>query len=321
MLRLLIKYDLNVNARSSRGYNYLDYAITRAMEQPGLIDFMGIAKILLDLGLPVNSSDNLLGESTFFRAMNLKNTELISLLIKNGADVTAKFESHGLNALHYASTKKDVTIVDIIEDIILSNGAEIDSKCDEGRTALHHACLSRSDKTISFLIQKGASVGLEDEEGKTPFSLLEPEEYSEEYEESDVPCITAMIKEIAKVQFLNDLTVSKKDMDSIQNHLVLHETFQNCTAELNKMSSKTVKKLANLTKNEEFVSKFEENLSTFTCYQNDLREILENAIVVRDELLVVESRLNTVFHGHFPDTVIAKLANNLTADDLQQLEA
>lgn len=68
-------------------------------------------------------------------------------------------------------------------------------------------------------------------------------------------------------------------------------------------------------KNEEFVKKFEQNLS-FSYYGNELRRHFDEAILVRDKSLVVESSLNFTFGNFFPKLVLNKLAENLTVEDL-----
>lgn len=52
--------------------------------------------------------------------------------------------------------------------------------------------------------------------------------------------------------------------------------------------SKNIKKLANLTKNEEFLAKFEANLDSFSCYKSDLQEIMAEAVQLKNQLDAVE---------------------------------
>lgn len=54
----------------------------------------------------------------------------------------------------------------------------------------------------------------------------------------------------------------------------------------------------------------------FSYYQDDLRKIFDEAIIVRDESAIINSRLNSIFHRYFPKILITKLAANLTPEDL-----
>lgn len=82
--------------------------------------------------------------------------------------------------------------------------------------------------------------------------------------------------------------------------------------------SKNIRKVANLTKNEEFVAKFEENMDEFTYYQKDLSKILEEAKEVKNRSEVIYSQLYSIFHRSFPDVVIRKLADDPNLKNLQE---
>lgn len=83
-----------------------------------------------------------------------------------------------------------------------------------------------------------------------------------------------------------------------------------------KITSNNFRKLANLTNNEEFVKKFEEGLSSFANYKDDLQKIFNEAIQARDEALEVFSRLCSLLGDLFPKLVLRKLTCNLTIKNL-----
>lgn len=305
------------------GRNYLHMTIAHAVHNPDSdIDIVGIAKIFLNHGVQVNDMDNS-RQSVLYYAFVLKNIELIRLLVERGADVNNK-NMNGDFPL-YLAAKNDYE--ELLEFLIL-NGAEINANNNNGWTALHMACCKRSEKTIKLLLQSGAEITIENTGGKTPFMLM----YPQEYHENDVPCIKLLVKEIAKRMFFNHPSVSTKDINTIQAHPIMEEFFQICTKELSQMAStkfyppysyccvlkmwRKINKLANLTKNEEFVASFEKNLLKFGHYKNELEEILNKAVTARDNSLIVESSLKSMFGNCFPDVIIRKLADNLVIKDL-----
>lgn len=331
LLRLFIKSGLKVANKIIEGGDYLQtiLIIVRLLaqdniDQSKIIDLVGIARVLLDYGVPVDSFDKASGVSTLVYAVYTQNIELISLLIGRGASVTQRCDFHGFFPL-YAGTQTDN--LDLIY-FLWSKGADLNAKTDFGSTALHATCGSRQENAIKFLIQKGADITVENQMGVTPFALLEPQDY----EESDIPCINIMIREIAKLKFFDNSAVNKNDMDLIRSNPVLEKYFQSCIEELDQMSSlkfyasfsmcsvlrmsKNIKKLANLSKNEELVAKFYSNLNKFSYYENDLLRIMKEAIQVRDESITVESRLEILFADFFPRIIVRKLADNLSPKDL-----
>lgn len=80
--------------------------------------------------------------------------------------------------------------------------------------------------------------------------------------------------------------------------------------------SKNVKKLAHLTKNEEFINNFRAKLGTISMYKDDLMNLLEEAVTVRNKLDDLGSKLNFIFGDYFPDIILRNLADDLTPQDL-----
>lgn len=326
VLKLLIKYGLEIEMRENFSEaDCIQYIFLRAVKYD--IDIIGITKILIDSGVSVHNLERH-GISTFMLATDLDNLELLSLLIERGADIKSEDHSNGVIPLSYVVNKSEA-----MTDFLLSHGVDINERGEFGQTALHMVCLKQKntsgrEQAIKLLIRKGALISAEDFEGATPFSLLDPEDY----EESNVLSINTMVQEMAKIKFLNNQTVSKKDMDLVDSHPAVRELFETCSKELLKMSTtkfytsysyffmfkiiKVNKKLVELTKNEEFVSKFEASLHMFTYYGNDLRSIFDEVVKVRDQSLIVEHRLYSIFGDYLPDIVIRKLTANLTPENL-----
>lgn len=51
--------------------------------------------------------------------------------------------------------------------------------------------------------------------------------------------------------------------------------------------STNLKCLGNLTRNTEFISQFEKHLKKFSLYKKDLRKIIDEAMHVRDDLVIL----------------------------------
>ena len=83
---------------------------------------------------------------------------LVELLLKYGADVTAKTNS-GCNALYYAVIDGDIEIVQLIWNTYGANTTNIvdTSDCDD-YTLLHHASEYGNTAVVKMLIEAGADV-------------------------------------------------------------------------------------------------------------------------------------------------------------------
>lgn len=207
-------------------------------------------------------------------------------------------------------------------DILFSAGAEINSKNKiTGFTALHIACLYHNRLMIDYLVCKGADITVEDTCGNTPLSLLNPK--SAHYGE----CCAMMIREISKL-FYEKRSIAKKDMEIIKSKSKIQKYFNKCCFELKqefyasyslysvlKMSN-NIKKLANLLMNEDFVEHFQKNMTKFCYYEDDLQVILGKAMKARDNILIIESKINTLFGNVFPSVVKENFIKYLTFEDL-----
>lgn len=317
LLQVLINHGLDLTVRNEAGYDYIQFIISKAANKPERVDYLKIVKILIDCGVPVDRSNHH-GMSSLYMAMNLQSPKLVSMLVKKGADVNFRYvEAGGFFPLYVAACKSNLKLV----ELLLTSGADVNAKLYDGHTALHQACHQRNEGIISLLLRKGACV----KGDPTPFSYLKPEIY----QESDISCINVMVKELAKRRFISEDSVSEKDMDLVKGNPVVQQLFQNRTRELERMSKikfyashsylsvmSSVKRLAKLAKNPEFVQRFKQRLNEFPYYKKDLRKILEEAVKVRDKLVVVEQRLRCAFGDFLPDVVRRKLAESLAVDDL-----
>lgn len=77
-----------------------------------------------------------------------------------------------------------------------------------------------------------------------------------------------------------------------------------------------LKKLANLTKNEELVSMFDENFPKFPYYATDLQKVWKKANKLSNEFEVFCSKLYDVFDDLFPDIAVRKPTNHFSLENL-----
>ncbi len=87
-----------------------------------------------------------------------------ALVAKNPALVNDRDHQFGDTPLHDAviGNYKDIVV------FLLSKGADINSKDDNGATSLHKAALNNRTEMTAFLISKGANVKYRDMDGNTP---------------------------------------------------------------------------------------------------------------------------------------------------------
>ena len=89
-------------------------------------------------------------------------TEIVTLLIQNGADIIGKNKIYGLTPLLYAAFAG----YDESVELLIKNGANICVRDSSENTPLH---LASNSKTAEILIQNGASMVAKDHYEFTPF--------------------------------------------------------------------------------------------------------------------------------------------------------
>lgn len=323
LLMLLLKYGLDTKFHNLEGQNILTIFISYFVIDEDH-DVVEIAEILIKSGISVNEIDNE-GWTPFSYAIFRENISLVSFLIERGALINYNCEmmqaskKYPLIAAAF-SNKKDLM------HLLLLNGADVNIKTLDGWTALHEACRTCGVQSIRYLIDNSADINAEDEDGETPFAILD-----NRWNQYDV-CVQIMVKEFSR-RIHENLSVSEKNIHMMRKNPKALKYFELCLAEINQMTStkfysphsyytvfkaskNDLKKLSHLTKNEDFVTKFESNLHKFPFYQNDLQRTFKKATEMRDESLIVESKLYLSFGNLFPDIVIRKLVDNIISEDV-----
>ncbi|PAF41756.1 ankyrin repeat domain-containing protein [Helicobacter sp. 11S02596-1] len=115
----------------------------------------------IDLGADVNS--RLRGSTPLYDASRKNNMDILYLLINRGADINAL--SHGETALHKVVQFGNLKFA----QILLKEGANPNIKDSiRGNTPLHYAVSKQDKNMISLLMQHGADMYIENNNGDTP---------------------------------------------------------------------------------------------------------------------------------------------------------
>ena len=110
--------------------------------------------------------DSMIGDPPLVVASELGDKDGTELLLNDGADIESK-DSKGRTALITASGNGHTTVT----DLLLERGANIDSQDDEGYSALMTACKNGQVQTTSCLLDQYADTSLKNSDGKTAFDL------------------------------------------------------------------------------------------------------------------------------------------------------
>jgi hypothetical protein len=128
---------------------------------------MKCVNFLLDYGADIEQADRL-GMTILMHAVSENNTEVLSRLLQMGVGVEAR-DPHGWTALHHASGSPDALRCLLTRDAI---GSVIDAQSRDGFTALHQACSTGCEASVTYLTDAGARIDLENDKGETVLDLL-----------------------------------------------------------------------------------------------------------------------------------------------------
>jgi ankyrin repeat protein len=142
------------------------------------IEKQDITKVqeLLSAGVDVNSvsyDDEFYCDFPLGIACSGGSSEIVKLLIENGANVNQAEESEFHTPLMYASGDREII------ELLLKHGADVNAEDDYNATALTRAAESGRFEIVKLLLEHGANPGVREERGKTAAELAEERGYFE----------------------------------------------------------------------------------------------------------------------------------------------
>ena len=157
-----VEMGLNVNGKAKDEWRDDEVPLLiYALRRRGASEF---ASLLLKNGADVDAKYADKNGSTFLHyAARNSVLEMAERLLKDGADVHAK-NSDGYTPLHRAASGNALEIA----ELLLKSGADVHAKNSDGYTPLHSAAINHARATAELLLQNGGDVNAKDDDGDTP---------------------------------------------------------------------------------------------------------------------------------------------------------
>lgn len=156
-----------------------------------------------------NNNNNVVKEYTpkdVYRLAGRKNTDKLSQALKSGNNTTNWYrdKEFGYTALHNAVENERVKCIGILIDA----GVDIESRDDDGRTALnnsvHLACLGHVS-TMYELLNRGADIESKDNDGRTALMKAVANDYDGcDFIDEQVACISSLLERGANIESMDN---------------------------------------------------------------------------------------------------------------------
>ena len=157
-LTLLIKHGADVDLQDSDGYKALHFAVF------GSDISSEILSCLIGSGADVNARTNN-GVTPLMIAAEEGHINAVTSLVKCGANVHLH-DKDGQRALHHAMQSPQASICEVLSCLI-KNGADVNAHTFHNETPLMLASRDDHVNVVTFLIKHGADVDLQDKDGDT----------------------------------------------------------------------------------------------------------------------------------------------------------
>ena len=155
-LTLLIKHGADVDLQDSDGYKALHFAVY------GSDISSEIFSCLIGIGADVNARTNN-GVTPLMIAAEEGHINAVTSLVKCGANVHLQ-DKDGQTALHHAMQSPQTSICEVLSCLI-KNGADVNAHTFHNETPLMLASRDDHVNVVTFLIKHGADVDLQDKDG------------------------------------------------------------------------------------------------------------------------------------------------------------
>lgn len=176
LVKLFLSLGVNPGSKDGNGATLLYHAVD--------YNSVEIARLLLDNGALTDRSKSEQGsipgkcsqapEPLLLIAAGNRNLKMVELLLSRGADINLKDEN-GCTAFYHAVKYEESPMAYFLID----KGAEVNTKTNDGTTPLH---VVRDLKLARYLVDKGLDVNARDDKGNTPLNCMFDGYYDSEAE-------------------------------------------------------------------------------------------------------------------------------------------
>lgn len=160
ILKLLLNAGAKVNSKNNWDRTPLGYALVDNYK-------VELLKTLVDAGADVNETGDF-GQSALHFATSANDVELIEYLLSWHVNVNIKNANHGQTPLHIAGIENVGNSHQRTMEILLENGAEVDTRDNAGKTPLYYLVGRADSKTVQLLLNFKADVQIADGHGSIP---------------------------------------------------------------------------------------------------------------------------------------------------------
>ena len=157
-LTLLIKFGADADLQDKNGKTALHHAVY------GSDVSCEILSCLIEMGADVNAGGNI-NHTPLMIAAEKGHINAVTFLIRNGADVDLQDQNYGETALFCAVRGFDASCE--VLNCLTKNGADINASSKRMLTPLMIAAKMGCINAVTFLMERGAIVDLQDKDGKT----------------------------------------------------------------------------------------------------------------------------------------------------------
>ncbi|XP_031778925.1 serine/threonine-protein phosphatase 6 regulatory ankyrin repeat subunit A-like [Nasonia vitripennis] len=316
LLPLLMKHGADFTAKSSRNDNILHRL---AFNSEDYAAHLALAKILIEKGVSLEDREVQNQYQPIHRAVMSGNNEFLKLCLASGIDVNSR-TSNGESPL-YLVIRCHITSRAVLETL-LSHGASIHLRTCEGRTALHCACEKLKEEIIWLLLSAGADILAEDNNGNTPFSLIDRQIFDNRMKIDEDLSIRLMIKQLALKR--TSSSIALKDEIIIRRHWKLWDYYKDCVLYASRMKftrfmknctffdllAKNRRQIVALIRRPQFEANFRfYDLNGFGMYAEDIRVAFERGIFVLEMEEIIDNA-----GGFWPWMIVRSIAGHVPDD-------